>query len=185
MSTQGQRFFLSNLVAIVHSCAIWPLVDPGWPLHDLWPQLCITLWSGALPTKFGDHRAFLKQLDLWMTFDVLSGRFGNMLSNLVGPSPTPHSASYLKSTTKRIIAVHHTTTHHTYCLLTHTHTPHTHTHTHTTPPHPPTLIHRLGYLSSIEGCINCKKKTSSIYPARERKWKKNQVKVEDFEWNSR
>ena len=37
-----------------------PLVDPGWPLHDLWPQQCITLWSGVLPTKFGGHRALLR-----------------------------------------------------------------------------------------------------------------------------
>ena len=36
--------------------------DPGWPLHDLWPQKCITLWSGVLPTKFGGHRALLSKL---------------------------------------------------------------------------------------------------------------------------
>ena len=34
----GQEFFLPNLVAIGYAWAIWPLVDPGWPLHDLWPQ---------------------------------------------------------------------------------------------------------------------------------------------------
>ena len=37
--------------------------------------------------KFGVHRAFLWQLDLWMTFDLWLGRFENMLSNYVGPSP--------------------------------------------------------------------------------------------------
>ena len=37
-------------------------LDPSWPLHDLWPQQCITLWSVILPTKFGGHRAFLSNL---------------------------------------------------------------------------------------------------------------------------
>ena len=57
-----------------HFWAIWQLVDPGWPLHVLWPQQCITLWSGFLPIKFGGHRAFLSNLtpgwplhDLWPT----------------------------------------------------------------------------------------------------------------------
>ena len=45
----------------------WPLgivkqIDPSWPLHDLWPQQCITLWSGDLPTKFGGHRALSSKL---------------------------------------------------------------------------------------------------------------------------
>ena len=40
----------------------WPLVDPDWPLHELWPQQYITLWSGVLPTKFDGHRAFLSNL---------------------------------------------------------------------------------------------------------------------------
>ena len=34
----------------------------GWPWHDFRPQLCITLLSGALDTKFGGHRAFLNSL---------------------------------------------------------------------------------------------------------------------------
>ena len=54
----GLGFFLPNLVAIGHIKAIWPLLDPGWPLHDLWPQQCITLWSGVLPTKLGSQRAY-------------------------------------------------------------------------------------------------------------------------------
>ena len=57
-----QGFFLLNLVAIRHFQAIWPLVDLSWPLHDLWPQQCITLWSGVLPTKFGSHRELLSKL---------------------------------------------------------------------------------------------------------------------------
>ena len=57
-----EGFFLPNLVAIHHFWAIWPLVDPGWPLHDHWPQQCITLWSGVLPNKFGGHRALLSKL---------------------------------------------------------------------------------------------------------------------------
>ena len=58
----GQGFFLPNLVAIGHCLANWPLLDPSWPLHDLWSQQCITLWSVILPTKFGGHRALLSKL---------------------------------------------------------------------------------------------------------------------------
>ena len=58
----GQRFFPPNLVTIGHCLANWPLLDPTWPLHDLWPQQCIMLWSGVLPTKFGGHRALLSKL---------------------------------------------------------------------------------------------------------------------------
>ena len=42
-------------IHLIKPLAIWPLVDPGWLLHhDLWSQQCIMLWSGVLPTKFGD-----------------------------------------------------------------------------------------------------------------------------------
>ena len=58
----GQGFFLSYLVARGHFYAIWPLVDPGWSLHVLWPQQCIILWSGVVPTKFGSHNSFLSNL---------------------------------------------------------------------------------------------------------------------------
>ena len=58
----GQGFSPPNLVAIGHFQAIWPLVDPGWLLHDLWPQQCITLLSGVLSIKFGGHRALLSKL---------------------------------------------------------------------------------------------------------------------------
>ena len=54
----GHTVFLSNLT-------IWPLVDPGWSMHDLWPKQCITvitLCSGVLPTKFGGHGALLSKL---------------------------------------------------------------------------------------------------------------------------
>ena len=47
----GHGFFPPNLVAIGHCLANWPLLDPSWPLHDLWPQQCITLWSVILPTQ--------------------------------------------------------------------------------------------------------------------------------------
>ena len=74
--------------------AIWPLFDPGWPLHDLCPQQCIMLWSGVLPIIFGSHRAFLSNLTsgwpqltqcitLWS--EVLPFKFGSrkaFLSNL-------------------------------------------------------------------------------------------------------
>ena len=85
----GQEFFPPNLVAIEHFLAIWPLVDPRWLLHDLWPQQCTALWSGVLLTKFGSHRAFLRQIDPWMTLNPRWGRFENMPTNLVDPSPTP------------------------------------------------------------------------------------------------
>ena len=58
----GQGFFPPNLVTIGHCEARWPLLDLSWPLHDLWPQQCITLWSGVLSTKFGGHRALLSKL---------------------------------------------------------------------------------------------------------------------------
>ena len=32
-------FFLPNLVAIRHSCAVWPLVDPSWPTWPLIPGM--------------------------------------------------------------------------------------------------------------------------------------------------
>ena len=113
----GQGFFPPNLVAIGHSWTIWPLVDPGWPLHDLRPQQCITLWSGVLPTKFGNHRAFLRQIDLWMTFDLCSGHLENMLLSLGGPAPIPMPSFSPTpgSTTKRIAGHTHTHTH-TYRL---------------------------------------------------------------------
>ena len=58
----GHGFFPPNLVAIGHCEVSWPLLDPRWPLHDLWSQQCITLWSGILPTKFGGHRTLLSNL---------------------------------------------------------------------------------------------------------------------------
>ena len=51
-------------MVVGHCWANWPLLDPRWPLHDLWPQQCISLCSGVLPTKFGDHRALLSKLTL-------------------------------------------------------------------------------------------------------------------------
>ena len=35
---------------------------PSWPVQDLWPHQCFTLWSGILSTKFGGHLAFLRNL---------------------------------------------------------------------------------------------------------------------------
>ena len=128
----GQGFFPQNLVAIEHFLAIWPLVDPRWPLHDLWPQQCTALWSGALLTKFGSHRAFLRQIDPWMTFNPRWGRFQNMPTNLVGPSPTsmPSFSSIPQSMAKRIAG-------HTYI----------HTYIYT---------YRLHYFSSIDVVITYK-----------------------------
>ena len=106
----GQGFSPPNLVAVGHCWAIWPLLDPGWPLHDLWPQRCISLWSGVPPTKFGGHRALLSKLtlldpiwplhDLWpqqcitLWSEILPTKFGGhraFLSNLTPgwPQMTP------------------------------------------------------------------------------------------------
>ena len=45
-----------------HFKGIWPLVDPGWPLHVFWPQQWVTIWSRVLPTKFSGHTSFLSHL---------------------------------------------------------------------------------------------------------------------------
>ena len=89
----GQGFFQPNLVAIGHFKAIWPLVDPEWPLHDLWPQQFIMLGSGVLPIKFGGHRALLSELTpnwpqltpIWplTPSNVLCSGQGFFLANLV------------------------------------------------------------------------------------------------------
>ena len=105
-----QGFFQLNLVAVKHFWAIWPLVDPGWPLHDHWPQQFIMLWSGVLPNKFGGHRTLLSKWplldsswplhDLWpkqcitLWSGILSTKFGGhraFLSNLTPcwPHMTP------------------------------------------------------------------------------------------------
>ena len=62
MFHSGQEYFLPNLVAIWYSYVIWPLVDPTWPLCDLWPQHCVPLWSGVLLTKYDGHRVTLSNL---------------------------------------------------------------------------------------------------------------------------
>ena len=69
------------------------------------------LWSRTLLIIFGSHRAFLRQIDPWMTFDPRWGRFENMPTNLLGPSPTPMPtfSSVPLSMTKRIAG--HTYTH--------------------------------------------------------------------------
>ena len=66
-----------------------PWLTPADSCMTFDPVIGTTLRSGVLPTKYGGHRTFLKQLDHWMTLDLWWGRFKNMLSNLVGPSPTP------------------------------------------------------------------------------------------------
>ena len=66
-------------------------------------EACTILRSGV-PTKFGGHRAFLKQFDLWLTFDIWWGRFENVLLSLEGPNPTPMPSfsPIPQNTTKRI-----------------------------------------------------------------------------------
>ena len=88
-------FFLPNLVAIEHFKAKWLLLDPSWPLHNIWPQQCITHLLGVLPTKFGGYRALLSKLTptwpqqcitLWS--DVLSSKFGCHRAYLSNLTPT-------------------------------------------------------------------------------------------------
>ena len=100
----GQGFFPPNEVAIEHFLAIWLLVDPRWPLHDLWPQQCTALWSGVLLTKFGSHRAFVRQIDPWMTFNPKWGTPGGVASKICPQTSWAHplppcqvSARYLKA----------------------------------------------------------------------------------------
>ena len=72
------------------------------------PGNALVFGQGCFLPNFDGHRAFLKQLDLCMTFDLWSGRFKNMLSNLVGLSPTtmPSFSSIPQSTAKRIALIH-------------------------------------------------------------------------------
>ena len=70
-----------------HRAFLWS-VDTSWPLSDCWPQQFTTLWSEVLPTNFGNHRAFQRRVDLWITFDHWWGHFKNMLTNLSRPLPT-------------------------------------------------------------------------------------------------
>ena len=66
------------------------------------PSNALTDWSLVLPTKFGGNSAFLRQRDLWMTFELWWGCFKKSLSNLVGPSlyPMQNFSSIRWSTTK-------------------------------------------------------------------------------------
>ena len=73
-----QGFFQPHLEAIGLCWAILPLIDPD----DLRPQQCIMLWSWVLHTKFGGCRAFLRRIDLWMTFDFWLSRFEILTTNL-------------------------------------------------------------------------------------------------------
>ena len=74
----GHGAFLSNLTSSS------PQLNPMWPLTQQWA----TLWSEVLPNKFGTHRTFLRQLDLWMTFDLWWGHFKIWFFNLGGLPPT-------------------------------------------------------------------------------------------------
>ena len=86
----SQKFFPPNLMVIEHFLSNLTPVDPSWFLHGLWPQQCTTLWSGVrILTKFGSYRAFLRQIDSWMTFDPSWDRFEIMPTNLLRPPPTP------------------------------------------------------------------------------------------------
>ena len=73
----------------------WPQLTPAWPLT----QQCITLWSGVLPTKFGSHRAFVRHLDLWMTFVGVTVKLCSYDSGHT-PYPMPSFSSVPQCMTK-------------------------------------------------------------------------------------
>ena len=100
----GQGFFLPNLVAIGHSWTISPCLNPVDPCMTFNPSNALHFTVRGSSYEIGGHRAFLKQLDLWMTFDPWSA-----------PYPMPSFSSIPQSTTKPI-AVHTPPP-------THTHTP--------------------------------------------------------------
>ena len=88
-----------------NSSASCPWFTPSWPLYDFWPEQCIILWSGVLPTKFGDHMAFLMQVDLF--WDNLWPLVGSLQKYALGPQgPVSYHMSSFSSipqrTTKRI-----------------------------------------------------------------------------------
>ena len=60
----GHMAFLSNLTSG------WPRLTHAWPLT---PSNALHSDQGVLPTKFGGRRAFLRQIDLWMTFNLWWG----------------------------------------------------------------------------------------------------------------
>ena len=81
--------------APMHLCALVTLLNRGrqpfYPGHHLVGTfvLCDMPWSAVLLIKFGSHKAFLRQIDPFMTYDPRWGRFENMPTNLMGLSPTP------------------------------------------------------------------------------------------------
>ena len=96
----GQGFFLPNLVAVGHSGAIWPLVDPGWPLHDIWPHHCTTLWSRVAMGHFQGNLT-----SGWsLTFGGVALKIcsQNSQTSLAVPYPMPIFSFTPQSTTKRI-----------------------------------------------------------------------------------
>ena len=128
---------LLKLVANGDFLPIWPLTNPRWPLSwALTSAMYFTLVK-VFFYQFGSHRAFLRNLGLWMTFDLCWGRFeNNMLSkNGVYPALCRVLAQYLlkydemhSRTNTHTLPQTHPTTSYPY---THTHPTHTNTHTQT------------------------------------------------------
>ena len=107
----GQRFVIPILD--VHRAFLSNLT-PGLPLHGLWPHECTTLRSGILPTKFGGHRVFLKQLGFgWpLTFGGVTSK---ICPQTLWACPLPHAKFQLD-------ASKHDEAHSCTYILTHTHT---------------------------------------------------------------
>ena len=56
------NYFSCWIIACLHIhkliCIFVDQLTSGWPLHDLWPDKCITLWSSVLLTRFDLHSYF-------------------------------------------------------------------------------------------------------------------------------
>ena len=102
----SHRTFLCKLISD------YPQVTPAWSRDD--PSSALHF---ILSTKFGSsYNAFLRQTDLWITFDLRLGHFENNALKPRGPVPYPHAKFQLNTP-------NHNKTHshpsiHTY-ILTH------------------------------------------------------------------
>ena len=117
----GQGFFLPNLLAIGISQAVWPLIDPCWPLNDLQPSNALGS-SDQIWWQYGISKADWHLDDLW----PLMGSLRKYAFKPCGPVPYPH-AKFQLDTSK------HDKIHRWTYILIHTHPTPTHPHTQTLP----------------------------------------------------
>ena len=81
MKFGSHRPFLSNLMSA------WTRLTPVRP----WSRQCATVWSGV-QAEFSSCRAFLRHIDMWMTFDLwpLIGLLCKVALKPWGPPLTPY-----------------------------------------------------------------------------------------------